>query len=132
MTAPLRLTADHLTVAEACEEQVALFRQTFPDGAPLTLESIAAARAAGLNVEWCLGLMDTPAREEYHRAIAPAWEAYDRAVATAEEAYDRAVATAWGAYDRAIAPAEEAYERATAPALLAGLIATFTRKGNTP
>lgn len=79
----LILTADHLTAAGACPEQVALFRQVFPDGAPLTPDALATAREAGLDVGWCVVLLDAPAREAYRRATAPAEEAHYRAIAPA-------------------------------------------------
>lgn len=144
------LTAEHLQDAGACPEQVALFLQTFPYGATMTVVNITRARAAGLRVGWCEALLDQPARAEYLRAIAPTRAGYRRAAASALAEYARAVASTGAEYacavaparaerDRATASAEAKYDRATAPAwaeylraadraLLAGLVATFVRR----
>jgi len=48
----LKITAGLLQKLDACEEQVAHFREVFPHGADLTLENLTAARAQDLDVDW--------------------------------------------------------------------------------
>ena len=100
-----RLTDAMLRRAGACADQRAIFRATFPDGAPLTLAAWRTASAAGLDINWTHQLLSASARAEYERATAPAWAAYERATAAAWPEYERARAAAWAEYDRATAPA---------------------------
>ena len=86
MTAPILGTAPRLQskhLRGACADQRALFRHTFPDGAPLTVRSVDRAVRAGLDVRWLVRLLPAPARAEYERATAPAWAEYERAPASA-------------------------------------------------
>ena len=62
-----RWTVDDLRALGACEEQVALFAATFPDGA--TADDVGAAVAAGLDVEW---LVETVVSDDV-------WRAYEEA-----------------------------------------------------
>lgn len=83
-----KITLKHLR--GACKEQRALFRATFPDGAPLTQESLDTAIAAGLHVSWLASRLPLRARAEYDRAVAPAKAEYSRAVEPVQAEYDRA------------------------------------------
>ena len=58
-----RWTVDDLRALDACEEQVAMFEKTFPDGA--TADDVGAAVAAGLNVRW---LVEEVVSDEVWRA----------------------------------------------------------------
>ena len=78
----------------ACEEQVYLFRDTFPCGAEVTLENCLKAAAAGLDISW--------AAERF--LTAPAWAEYKNAAAAAAE-YKNAAAAAWAEYKKAAAAA---------------------------
>ena len=132
------LTAARLEAANACREQVALFRETFGESAAITRANWRKALAAGLDTNWSVHLLDAPALAAYHvadasaweayrAAIAPAWEAYRAADASAWEARDAAIAGAWEARDAAIAGAWGAYRAAIAPALFNALLDTFAR-----
>ena len=105
----LRWTTEDLVRLGACDEQVALFRATFHDGA--TADDVARALAVGLDVEWMVRRV----------ATAPALRAYEEARVKASRAYDEATAPAWRAYQEARVKALRAYQEATAPALAASL-----------
>ena len=49
---PETITAEWLTVHNACEEQQALFEKTWPDGAHVTKKGLVRAAKVGLNLEW--------------------------------------------------------------------------------
>lgn len=88
------LTATWLRRRNACEDQVAIFEQEWPNGTEITTAVIQRARELELNVGWLIAQLPAPAREAYKKAGAPAWEAYQKALATAQEAYHKAVAPA--------------------------------------
>jgi hypothetical protein len=111
----------------ACPKQRALFRKTFPEGAPISIESAEKALAAGLDVRWLIRLLPQSARAEYNRTVAPAeteldrtkaaaWAERERTVAAAWAEYERAKADAWAEYDSAMAPARAELDRAAAAA----------------
>ena len=52
---PKTITAEWLTVHDACEEQQALFEKTWPDGAHVTKRALVRAAKVGLNLEWFTG-----------------------------------------------------------------------------
>jgi hypothetical protein len=113
----------------ACAEQRALFRQTFPKGAPITAEAMARARAAGLDVSWLVDRLPQFRRNVYHRARDAAWIEYCRVTAPALGAYTRdggsaRAGTAWAEYLRAIGPARAEYDSTLSAALLAALLST--------
>lgn len=78
-----RFTVDHLSVLGACTEQVDLFRQVFPDGAPITIRSVTTAWQKELDIEWLITSLPAPARKAFEEAMAPASEAYYEARKTA-------------------------------------------------
>ena len=49
---PETITAEWLTVHDACEKQQALFEKTWPDGAHVTKKALVRAAKVGLNLEW--------------------------------------------------------------------------------
>ena len=107
---PAPITAERLAALGACKQQVNLFRQMFPDGAPLTAET-ALNVADKFNWDWAAkGLLPPAALKAYEEATAPAGKAYEEATAPAGKAYEEAKATARKAYEEAKAVAfAEAY-----------------------
>ena len=104
-----RWTAEDLRALHACDEQVALFAQTFPDGA--TAGDVPAALAAGLHVEWLV-----------RRVVSVGvWAEYDRQCATLWAEYERQRAPLWAEYERQRAPLRAEYERQRAPLLMEAL-----------
>ena len=104
MSVPKRITAQWLVEHDACEKQVALFRETFPRGTAVTPQTLRKAGAAGLEISWLVNRLPAPARKAYDEAITPARKAYDESIAPAQKAYDEAVATALAAaWDAALA-----------------------------
>jgi hypothetical protein len=112
-----------LEKARACPNQFALFRETFPDGAPLTLATYRKCVAVGLDFFWAAGLLspglrkacdaaNDEARKVYGAAIDEARKVYDAAIDEARKVYDAAIAEARKAYDAAIAEARKAYDAA--------------------
>jgi hypothetical protein len=49
----------------ACRSQRALFRKTFPDGAPVTMSAARKAERAGLDVLWLIELLPNPLDDDY-------------------------------------------------------------------
>jgi hypothetical protein len=49
----------------ACRSQRALFRKTFPDGAPVTMSAVRKAQNAGLDVLWLTNLLPKPLDDDY-------------------------------------------------------------------
>ena len=64
------ITLKHLR--GACPDQVALFKDIFPDGAPVTEESALKAIKAGLLIGWLKHLIPKSALADYQRVTASA------------------------------------------------------------
>ena len=106
-----RWTVDDLRALDACEEQVAMFAATFPDGA--TADDVGAAVAAGLNVRWLVeGVVSDEVWRAYEEAKAPLSRAYLEAKAPLRRAYEEARAPLWPAYEEARVQLWRAYEEA--------------------
>ena len=76
----MKITAQLLRDANACEEQVAIFATQWPDGDEVTLANCRKAAKLGLDFDWA-------AR---HLLSAPAWVAYKEATAPALAACEKA------------------------------------------
>jgi hypothetical protein len=111
----------------ACREQRALFRQVFPDGAPVTVKSAEKALEAGLDVFWLWHLLPRPTQIEFNRTTAATLAEFERAAVPARAEYDRIMAPARAEYSRAVtatqtedgsdvAAALAEFERAAVPA----------------
>ena len=61
----LKLTVALLVKDKACPGQVDLFRQIFPQGAPLTLAALTKAEKAGLDIWWCQKLLTGKVNDDY-------------------------------------------------------------------
>jgi hypothetical protein len=55
----------------ACRSQRALFRKTFPDGAPVTMSAARKAKEAGLDVLWLTNLLPKPLDADYWAKYKP-------------------------------------------------------------
>jgi len=118
-----RWTVDDLRALDACEEQVAMFEKTFPDGA--TADDVGAAVAAGLDVQWLVeGVVSDEVWRAYEEARAPLWRAYLEAEAPLLRACEEAKAPLWRAYEEARVPLWRAYAEAEAQ-LLADALRTI-------
>lgn len=82
----MRITVKYLKRRGACAEQVALFREHYPNGANVTVPTVRKALRLGLNVGW---LVPEPLRAEYERQSAPLRAEYDRQHALLLAEYDR-------------------------------------------
>ena len=126
-----KITYRMLQARGACEDQVDLFRKTFPNGVVPSLAACRKAARAGLDLTWFANkFLSAPALAAYEKAVAPEWSEYAKAVVAALAEYEKARAAAWSehekataaalaAYDKAVAPARSAYEKARAAALAA-------------
>jgi hypothetical protein len=95
------ITIATLRAHRACAEQVQLFAERFPDGAPMTVEA-AVSVAADFDWDWAAQHLLTPANQRtYDEAHAPIWRAYEEARAPIRRAYDEAHAPIRRAYDEA-------------------------------
>jgi len=73
---------------DACGRQLRRFRRTFPDGAPVTVEAAAQARAAGLDVGWAACLLPPEIRARYEAQISTLLADYNHKVAALRASYD--------------------------------------------
>jgi len=122
-----KFTLEQLIDADACSEQVALFKATFGDSVNVTVAK--ARKVAGLfDWDFAMRFLDAEGKAEYKRAIAPAWAEYERAIAPAWAEYERAIAPALAEYERVRDAAWAEYERAIAPAWASAYIATCKRR----
>jgi hypothetical protein len=89
------ITADTLRAKGACQDQIDLFAQLFPDGVHVTVEA-AVAVAGQFDWDWAArNLLSKKGMAAYEAAKAPAWAAYEAAEAPAWAAYEAATAPAW-------------------------------------
>ena len=110
------ITAERLAALGACRTQLASFRELFPEGAPLTVET-ALSVAGQFDWGWAAQrLLSATAWKAYNEATATAWKAYNEATATAWKDYSEVDAPAWKAYNEATATARKAYNEAKATA----------------
>jgi hypothetical protein len=80
----LLITAAALQKCQPCEDQIDLFRKTFPKGVLLTLANLRRAAMAGLNLDWFVQYFCTaPAEKAFQEATDTAWKAFQEAKATA-------------------------------------------------
>ena len=116
----MRITAKLLIehgAAKDCED-LAIFRQLWPQGGEVTLERCLQAARAGLNIRWAVEyLLPERAKAAFDKAVGRARAAFDEATAPARAAFDEVVARAWAEFDEATAPAWAEYEEATATAM---------------
>jgi cell division septum initiation protein DivIVA len=110
------LTAEQLEAADACPDQVELFRGRFGESVRVT--EAQAAKVSGLfDWDWAATrLLSAPARAEYKRVEAQARAEYERVTAPAWAEYERVKAPAWAEYERVTAPAWAEYKRVEAQA----------------
>ena len=90
---PAKITAEWLESLGACANEVELFRNEWPDGAPVSPATVR--RAAKLNIAWLAEKI----------LVAQAREVYGEAVAQAREVYGETVAQAWKVYWKAVSQA---------------------------
>jgi len=110
----MRVTVGDLRKLGACAGNVEKFKAEFGSYADVTLENLARAFKAGINVDWWATQVFG---SEYERVKAQALAEYERVKAQAWAEYERVKAQAWAEYERVTAPAWAEYERVTAPAL---------------
>ena len=77
---PLRVTLADLRALEACDRDVKKFCTLFGEQVDITVETVTAALAAGIDVDWWARQLFG---DEYERVRAAAWAEYERAMAAA-------------------------------------------------
>ena len=109
------LTADMLREKDACEDQVTIFEEEWPDGVEVTVEAILRAVELWLDIDWFVHqFLPAPVRKAYNEAMTSAQRAYDEVIAPAQKAYDEGIASARKAYDEVVDPARKAYNEVIA------------------
>jgi hypothetical protein len=109
------ITYQMLKAKGACETQVALFKELFPNGAPLTVET-ALSVANKFDWDWAISnLLSKEGKAAYEEAEALLLAAYEEAKAPLLAAYEEAEALLLAAYEEAKAPLLAAYEEARVP-----------------
>ena len=84
-----RITVEMLKQIDACEDQVELFEQVFPKGAPVSMRSLAKAQKAGLDVFFAERLLTGPAWAEYEKVTGPALAEYEKVGGPAWAEYEK-------------------------------------------
>ena len=110
------LKLQQLIDADACLQQVELFRSTFGDQVEVTVE---LALSVFDKFDWDFAarkFLSAPARAEYDKVMAAAGAEYDKVMAAAWAEYDKVRAPAWAEYDKVMAPARAEYDKVRAPA----------------
>ena len=112
----MKITIEYLESLDACEDQIKIFNNTFPEGTNITKAACLKAARADLDIDWiaCKVLSET-AYEAYLEACAPIEKAYDEAHAPLIKTYYEALAPLDKAYFEALAPLDKAYDEAIAP-----------------
>ena len=73
-----RITVEMLKQIDACEDQVELFEQVFPKGAPVSMRSLVKAKKAGLDVFFANAFSTGQAWAEYEKVTGQAWAEYEK------------------------------------------------------
>ena len=88
MKTPKKISTKLLRRLKACEDQVVLFRETFPDshetGVTINLRNAKKAARAGLDLDWLAQtILPPPALKAYNEARAAAGKVYNESIAPA-------------------------------------------------
>lgn len=110
----MKFTVDKLIQARACQEQVDLFRETFPDGAEVSVDTavsvaeifdwdFAAMHFLSIEGTKVYNKAEAPFWETYYKTVAPLWETCLDVDAPCLESYNEARDLLWRTYKRACA-----------------------------
>ena len=114
----MKLTAEQLGRAGACDATVKWFRHRFGEEVEVT-EETAVRYAQEFDMDWAARhVLSKSARADYERMTKGAWEEYGQATKPA-----------WEEWRRATQPAHEVLRHALARAFVQGWQATHTTKG---
>ena len=108
----MKITAELLEEHKACEEQVSLFRRTFPEGGESTVQALLKASEAGLDITWLERFIPDESWAAYDKACAEPLAAYNKAMKESRAAYDKARKEPRAAYDKALKESWAAYNKA--------------------
>ena len=129
-----KITTSLLVSKQACDSQVNLFSNLWPEGLTLPkserlqLKLASKLQTYNFDLYWTsTNLLTDEQRAEYYKAIAPAWAAYNKDLAPAKAEYlkdhaptwaeyEKVLASAWAEYVKARAPAKAEYDKVEAPA----------------
>ena len=100
-----RITVEMLQEHHACSSELLKFHQVFPNGAPVSMRSLAKAQNAGLNVFFAERFLTGPARAEYEKVKGTAWAEYQKVTGTAWAEYQKVTGPAWAEYQKVTGPA---------------------------
>src|SRR3990167_4947478 len=112
------ITPAMLQVFRPCVSQYRIFCSEWPDGAPITLDTLRRARELRLNIDWFASkFLSDPVWAEYEKARAAALAEYKKVRAVALDEYEKTRAAAWAEYEKVRAVAWAEYEKVCTPAL---------------
>ena len=113
----MKITLRNLKAKGACEEQVALFKETFGQSVEVTEETCDKAVKAGLDFNWAsANLLSRTQLAEYDRVQGLARAEYERVQGPALAEYQRIRGPAWAEYKRIEGLARAEYMRIEGPA----------------
>src|SRR3990167_9486911 len=101
------ITPAMLQVFRPCVSQYRIFCSEWPDGAPITLDTLRRARELRLNIDWFASKFLSD----------PVWAEYEKARAVALAKYEKVYDAAWAEYEKVCTPALAKYKKARAAAL---------------
>ena len=113
---PKTITAEWLTVHNACEEQQALFEKTWPGGAHVTKKALVQAAKVGLNLEWFAGrVLPRSLYADYRAKRAPLYADYQAKCAPLDADYRAKRAPLYADYQAKRAPMDADCQAKCAP-----------------
>lgn len=93
-----------IDLIDACPLDTDLITKTFPDGMPVTAQSMAIAMAAGLNIQWLENLLPPASRADLFKK---AMEEFDERMHAARERFHGTIAGAHSKFDGMLEACEE-------------------------
>ena len=96
-----RITVEMLKQVDACEEQLELFEQVFPSGAPVSMRSLMKAKREGLDVFFAERLLEGQAWAEYEKVAGQAWAEFEKVTEQAWAEFGKVTERAWDEYEKA-------------------------------
>lgn len=100
----MRLTAAMFRSYHACEEQVVIFAEEWPEGCEVSVETLLRAIELNLDIDWlACEFLEAPLREEYRRQVTLFWAEYKRQRDPFLAEYKRKRAPLWAEFERKVA-----------------------------
>jgi hypothetical protein len=104
-----KITAKMLKTGKACKEQVALFKELFPDGAKFTKANWKKAKNAELDILFCVEFLSPENLADYIKVRDSARTEHNKIRELAWAKYSKACGPAWTEYIKTLGSARDVY-----------------------